>query len=430
MAEMQAGASARRITPSLEKPVYMAGFGNNRVATGVHDDLWARCLALHAGGDPVVICAVDLIGLFYDDVAQIRAAVPGAKVIVAATHVHEGPDTMGQWGPRQTVSGLDEAYNRFVIAETAAAAREAIQRLQPAKMHPAKAAPPDVAAYYHDSRPPVVHDAEILSLVFRDRRGRAIATLVNWNNHPEALGSRNTLITSDYVHYTREALEAAGFGTVVFVNGALGGMQSPLGAKIPDPETGRPAPENTFRMAELVGRYAARHVMESQKKAKPAKADRIEYREAMVRFPVSNVLFLMAAKIGLFGGRKAMKEGGTEAPVGLLRLSRGKRAVVEAALVPGELYPELSVGGAVCDPNGDFAGAPVETPLKRMLAAPYRMLFGLANDEIGYILPKCQWDEKPPYTFGAKERWYGEVNSTGPEAAPLLAEAFEALARR
>jgi hypothetical protein len=430
MAEMQAGASARKITPSLEKPVYMAGFGNNRVATGVHDDLWARCLALHAGGDPVVICAVDLIGLFYDDVAQIRAAVPGAKVIVAATHVHEGPDTMGQWGPRQTVSGLDEAYNRFVIAETAAAAREAIQRLQPAKVHPAKAAPPDVAVYYHDSRPPVVHDAEILSLAFRDRRGRAIATLVNWNNHPEALGSRNTLITSDYVHYTREALEAAGFGTVVFVNGALGGMQSPLGAKIPDPETGRPAPENSFRMAELVGRYAARHVMESQKKAKAARIDAIEYRETMARFPVSNVLFLMAAKIGLFGGRKAMKEGGTEAPVGLLRLSRGKRAVVEAALVPGELYPELSVGGAVCDPNGDFAGAPVETPLKQMLAAPYRMLFGLANDEIGYILPKCQWDEKPPYTFGAKERWYGEVNSTGPEAAPLLAAAFEALARR
>jgi hypothetical protein len=430
MADMQAGASARKITPSLEKPVYLAGFGNNRVATGVHDDLWARCLALRAGGDPVVICAVDLIGLFYDDVAQIRAAAPGGKVIVAATHVHEGPDTMGQWGPKQTVSGLDEAYNRFVIAETAAAAREAIQRLQPAQMHPAKATPPDVAVYYHDSRPPVVHDPDILSLVFRDRRGRAIATLVNWNNHPEALGSRNTLITSDYVHYTREALEAAGFGTVVFVNGALGGMQSPLGAKIPDPETGRPAPEDSFRMAELVGRYAARHVMESQKRAKPAKVDTIGYREAMVRFPVSNVLFLMASKAGLFGGRKAMKEGGTEAPVGLLRLSRGKRAVVEAALVPGELYPELSVGGAVCDPNGDFAGAPVETPLKRMLAAPYRMLFGLANDEIGYILPKCQWDEKPPYTFGAKERWYGEVNSTGPEAARLLAEAFEALARR
>lgn len=428
-AGLEAGAAARKITPKLDRPVYLAGFGNNRPATGVHDDLWARCLALRTAHEPVVICAVDLIGLFHDDVQLVRAAAPGAKVIVTATHVHQGPDTMGQWGPKQTVSGLDETYNAFVVSETAAAAREAVSRLTPVRMFPAAVAPPDVATYYDDTRPPVVHDPEILSLVFRDRRGRAVGTLVNWNNHPEALGSRNTLITSDYVHYTREALEGAGFGTVVFVNGALGGMQSPLGAKILDPVTGQPAPKDSFRLAEIVGQYAARHVIESQKKAKSAAVDAIVYREKAVKFPVANQGFLMAAKLGLFGGRKAMQDGETTAPVGYLGIAHGGTPVVEAALVPGELYPELSVGGAVCDPNADFPSAPVEKPLKKMLSAPFRMLFGLANDEIGYILPKCQWDEKPPFTFGAGKRWYGEVNSTGPEAAPVLAAAFEQLAR-
>lgn len=429
-AQLQVGAAARKITPRLDRPVYLAGFGNNRKATGVHDDLWARCLALKAGGAPVVLCSVDLIGLFYDDVARIRAAVPGAQVIVAATHVHQGPDTMGQWGPQQTVSGLDESYNAFVVQRTAAAAREALARLAPARMHPAAVTPPDVARMYHDSRPPVVHDPEILSLVFRARGGRAIATLVNWNNHPEALGSSNRLITSDYVHFLREALGRSGFGTVVFFNGALGGMQSPLGAQIEDPETGRPAPKDSFRFAEIVGRYVARHVIESQKRAKAARVDSIVYHESQARFPVANAGFLMAAKMGLFGGRKPMKDGGTEAPVGYLRLARGARPVVEAALVPGELYPELSVGGTVCDPNGDFAPAPVEEPLKKLLSAPYRMLIGLANDEIGYILPKCQWDEKQPFTFGAVRPWYGEVNSTSPDAAPVLEAAFRALLRQ
>ncbi|MCS7042345.1 MAG: hypothetical protein NZR01_06095 [Bryobacteraceae bacterium] len=426
-ADLEAGAAARRITPRLDRPVYLAGFGNNRIATGVHDDLWARCLALRTAHEPVVVCAVDLIGLFHDDVKMVRDAVPGARVIVAATHTHQGPDTMGQWGPKPGVSGLDETYNAFVVAETAAAAREAVSRLTPVRMFPAAATPPDVAAYYDDTRPPVVHDPEILSLVFRDRRGRAVATLVNWNNHPEALGSRNTLITSDYVHYLRQALEEEGFGTVVFVNGALGGMQSPLGAKIMDPETGQPAPKDSFRFAEIVGRYAARHVIESQKKAKSAAVDTVLYRETMVHVPVTNANFLMAAKAGIFGGRKPMQDGGTAAPVGYLRISRGAAPVVEAALVPGELYPELSVGGAVCDPNADFPGAAVEKPLKKMLSAPFRMLFGLANDEIGYILPKCQWDEQPPFTFGATKRWYGEVNSTGPEAAARIAGAFESL---
>lgn len=426
-AELEAGAAARKITPKLDRPVYLAGFGNNRIATGVHDDLWARCLALRTGHEPVVLCAVDLIGLFHEDVKMVRDAVPGARVIVAATHTHQGPDTMGQWGPKPGVSGLDETYNAFVVAETAAAAREAISKLTPVRMFPAAVTPADVASYYDDTRPPVVHDPGILSLVFRDRRGRAVATLVNWNNHPEALGSRNTLITSDYVHYLRQTLEDEGFGTVVFVNGALGGMQSPLGAKVIDPATGQPAPKDSFRFAEIVGQYAARHVIDSQKKARSAAVDTVLYRETMAQLPVTNQAFLMAAKLGIFGGRKPLAAEGTESPVGYLKIARGGAAVVEAALVPGELYPELSVGGAVCDPNADFPDAPVETPLKKMLSAPFRMLVGLANDEIGYILPKCQWDEKPPYTFGAAKRWYGEVNSTGPDAAARIAGAFAAL---
>jgi len=64
-----------------------------------------------------------------------------------------------------------------------------------------------------------------------------------------------------------------------------------------------------------------------------------------------------------------------------------------------------------------------------MMTAPYRMLFGIANDEIGYILPKAEWDEKPPYLNGAKKRWYGEVNSVGPEAAPIVADAVASLLR-
>lgn len=431
-AELKAGAAARKITPSLTgAPVYMAGFDQGRAAKGVHDDLWARCVALSAGAKPVAICAVDVIGLFHDDVLKVRAAAPEAQVIVASTHVHEGPDTMGMWGARQGVSGIVEAYNAHVVAQTAAAAKEAIAKLQPAAAVPAAVLPADVDGYYDDSRPPFVHDAEIVSVKFRGRDGKAIATLVNWNNHPEALGSDNQQITSDWPHFLRAELEAKGSGTVVFVNGAVGGMQSPLGAKIKDPATGQEAPKDTFRFAEVVGQYAARHVEESQKKAKPAAVDGIEYREAMVKIPVANQGFAMAAQAGVFGGRKAFSaEKESEAPVGYLKLTAKGKAVVEAALIPGELYPELSVGGVVCDPNADFATAPVEPAIKKMLKAPYRMLFGLANDEIGYIIPKCQWDEKAPYTFGAKKRWYGEVNSVGPEAAPRIAETFEWLSKR
>ena len=57
------------------------------------------------------------------------------------------------------------------------------------------------------------------------------------------------------------------------------------------------------------------------------------------------------------------------------------------------------------------------------------MLIGLANDELGYVIPKRQWDEKPPFCYGLKKAQYGEVNSLGPDTAPLLCEAFRKLAK-
>ena len=46
--EFRAGAFKTVITPTVKEghPVYMAGFGHNRVAKTVHDDLYARCLGV------------------------------------------------------------------------------------------------------------------------------------------------------------------------------------------------------------------------------------------------------------------------------------------------------------------------------------------------------------------------------------------------
>src|SRR5712692_7060303 len=269
--QIQAGAARTEITPDLKKhgPVYMAGFGNNRVATGIHDNLYARCLALSAGGKTVVLCGVDSIGLFVDDVDKIRAevkkqlAIKGKSkaqdpsVVVAATHDHEAADTMGLWGPAQGQSGINEAYNGFVVERVTRAAVEAIRHLKPAIVTLAQAHPSDLDTLIHDDRPPEIHDAGVVVLRATTAKGKPIGTLVNWANHPETLGSKNTLITADYPYFLCAELEQRLDGVAVFLNGAVGGMQSPLGATVPDPATGRPAPENSFLKAEVIGRRVA-----------------------------------------------------------------------------------------------------------------------------------------------------------------------------
>jgi len=428
-AEFRAGAFKTIITPSVtgHGPVYMAGFGHNRVAAGVHDDLYARCLAFSAGRKPLVMCEVDLIGFFLDDVERVRAKVAGADVVVASTHVHEGPDTMGLWGPAVGQSGIDDGYNGFVVDRVAEAAQGAIAALEPATPALAVVHTPELDSFIDDDRPPVVHDPDLIVLTLTGKDGRRIATAVNWANHPETLGSRNTQISADYPGFFYKRLEAKVGGMAVLWNGAVGGMQSPLNAKINDPATGKAAAENSFRKTQILGERIADLAADAIGPAAPVRIDKVEFAERIITIPVTNRGFEMAAQADLYKGRKKTTAGGaTTAPVGLIRMS-GREPILEIALIPGEMYPELSLGGVERYAGADFPDAPIEAPIKPMLHARFKMLIGLADDEIGYIIPKAEWDEKPPYLQNAKKAWYGEENSVGPDSAALIAAAIAEL---
>jgi regulation of enolase protein 1 (concanavalin A-like superfamily) len=86
-------------------------------------------------------------------------------------------------------------------------------------------------------------------------------------------------------------------------------------------------------------------------------------------------------------------------------------------------------GGVERAPGGDFELEPVELPpIRELLPTGPQFVFGMANDEIGYIIPKSEWDRQPPYLYDSTKPVYGEVNSVGPETAPILHRAFTELA--
>src|SRR5260370_40265595 len=67
--DLYAGFGEADITPQLgEKPVYMAGFGQNRTATKVHDPLLARALVLRQDGLKLALVSIDVVGFFHDNV--------------------------------------------------------------------------------------------------------------------------------------------------------------------------------------------------------------------------------------------------------------------------------------------------------------------------------------------------------------------------
>ena len=63
----------------------------------------------------------------------------------------------------------------------------------------------------------------------------------------------------------------------------------------------------------------------------------------------------------------------------------------------------------------------------KQMKGEFNFVVGMANDMVGYIIPKSQWDEEAPFTYGRDSAPYGEVNSLGPETAPTIHEGLERL---
>jgi hypothetical protein len=457
---LRAGAAKAVITPDVHaSAVYMAGFGYNRVATGVHDDLYVRCLALGAQQTTLAICEADLIGLFYDDVLKIRHQVQAAApqvslVIVGSSHDHEGPDTLGLWGPSALESGINERYMEELDHKIAGTALEAIHSMQDARLTLGEDNEPTLALLQDDSRPPYVKDPLLLVLrLVEEHSGHPIATLINWSDHPETLGAKNTLITADYPHWLCQHVEAHLGGVAVFFNGSIGGLLSTLGESvaIEDPGNGDVAKDGTWEKARLVGNLLGRIAERAVNLGKESPVDSIIVHKTVIYIPLQNADFRLAGAMGLFKGRKNLYTSGKVDPgfvlkevpgLGKVRSATGQDTqsevdyvqflshgdlMAEMATVPGEIYPELVNGGITRYPGADFPEAPFEPVVRAHMRSPYQFVLGLANDELGYIIPKAEWDNQPPWLRGKKVRWYGEVNSVGPEAAGIVTRSLVSL---
>jgi hypothetical protein len=441
-AVLHAGFAEADITPVVggPKPVYMAGFGQNRKATGIHDRLKARAVVLKHGKQKIALVSVDLVGLFRPAVMRVRQQLPAfTHVLVSSTHNHEGPDTLGIWGPNPFQSGVDADYLKHVESTIVQVAQEADRAARPMTASLGTAKAPELL---HDGREPYVKHDELVALRFQEPSSDKCAGLVvQWNCHPETLGSKNTLISADFVGSTVERLRKQHGCPVVYLTGTVGGLMTSLHVEVKD-NNGQSLADGTMakteRYGELVGQLADRALAE----ARPLRLTPLEARSREVFLPLDIRLYQVGFKLGVFkreahiwNGDPYRAEPAPAESVGKQRLCvRTEVALLrlgelEVAAIPGEIYPELVLDKVQDppDPGADFPEAPIEPAIYKQLRGPYRMLIGLANDEVGYIIPKRQWDEKAPFCYGRKQAQYGEANSVGPETAPILCRAFKEL---
>jgi hypothetical protein len=334
---------------------------------------------------------------------------------------------------------VDPQYRRQVIAAAAKALGEAVAALQPARVafHEIPTPSDGLVA---DTRKPIVFDPNIRVMHFTNpTNGATIGTIVGWADHPETPWGKNTEITADFCGYLRDTLEhgftndghllAKGVGGIhLYINGAVGGlMTTHPSVTVHDPYLQQDFKTPSHEKARAVGHQLAARILPvlAETNSAPSEFASIGIRARTIEMPVDNNMFLAAGYLGLIDrGYVHWKKMQTE--VALVTIGGAS-----IACVPGEIYPEIVNGGVEHPPGADFDIAPVEVPsLRELMPGGVKFVFGLANDELGYLIPKSEWDVKPPYLYGSTHRLYGEVNSCGPDAGRVIHAALAELCRK
>ena len=393
---MQVGYAQTVITPALDRPVYLAGFGQNRRAETVHDDLYVRALALEAGGTCLVAAALDLIGLGRLHCREIercvQAQAPEARLWLCSTHTHHGPDTIGLWGPDMATSGVDTQYLAGLKDRVVATGLAALDWLQPAHL---RCTSLPVTGLAKNARDPEILDEELTCLQFcPPETAQPLATWLIYPCHAEVLWEHNLHITADYPYALRRTVEAETGAPCLFAAGAIGGMMTP------------DVDDHSFEEAEEMGRALAQAAVGALRGVAAVPVDHLEYARHEFTIPMTNPLFQMAIGAGLLPGLLD-GAGAIATEASLLRLG-------PAWLfgVPGELLPKL---GLAFKAKMGRAGAGIAA------------ITGLTNDELGYILPEEDFIY-PDNPFEPGDH-YEETMSVGPEAGPQLAAALRELLR-
>lgn len=437
---LHVGFGATDITPDpAKKTVWLAGFGKNRKATITHDPLFARAVVFAHDKKKIALVCVDVVGLFNDVAERVRKQLPGFDyVLVSSTHNHEGPDTMGLWGPNLWTSGIDPDYMKVLEAGIVQAVKDADRSKVAVSAEIGSAHAPELL---HDGREPCVKHDELVTLRFLSANKRPAGIIVQWNCHPETLSSKNTEISADFVGATVKHLKQKHGCPVVYLTGTVGGLMTSLHVEVKD-ESGKALADGTFAKTERYGQLVGQRADKALAAARPIRLTPLEIRARECFLPIDNAFYILGFNLGVLkrdayvwtgdplkadrADPKSDKKNrlAIKSEVACLKLGD-----LEIAAIPGEIYPEL-VLSKVQDPpdkGADFPNAPIEPGIYAQMKSKHRMIVGLANDEIGYIIPKRQWDEKPPFCYGRNKAQYGEENSLGPDTAPILCGVFRDL---
>lgn len=438
------GSASLQTGDELDGKHYVGGslsFPKTKAATEIYDDQRVRVIAVNdgSGRGTIVFASLDAFGLSYPDVRGIRkeladfaAANNIVGINISVLHQHSCVDTFGMNGDLlkmiftnpalnvinntfgtdyKLLNGQNESFMEHLYDVTVDSIKQAVNSMTTGKMYYSEI---EAGEFIHDKREPMVYDTKVHRFRFVPDNGTKETWLCNMAIHCVGNGAAGTAITGDYPYYVEQEVNKAGANYIQIQGAELAITTSHSSLDIPE---GTPRLESL----KIYGTALGKHIIESDA-AETEVAPLLNYRMKEYTVPVTNQILAFAGKLGALTNKVvATDDNNTELEVvtELGYLEFGTELAV--AVIPGELEPAIAYGGYL-DAENSWTGTDFDYPtLQEIVGADKELLvFGLTNDQIGYILEDNDYSS---ILSGVNE----EIVATGCSAGSTTINAFEEL---
>ena len=240
-----AGFSKVSITPKVNNPtddpatgkfvsVPLAGFGarKGKSATGVHDSIFVRSVALKVGSKLVVFVGADLLIMppnIIDLVVEQLAAkgISRDQLFFSATHSHS---SIGAWGPgfigEQFAGAPNTAIQQWMVGCIVKAAVSAVADLSKASVATGSFKAAGLTRNRFIGELGTKNDD--FSYLLVEQKGKRKAVIGTFSAHATTQGAGNMEFSGDYPGYWERKMEGNSFDVALFCAGSIG-SQSPSG---------------------------------------------------------------------------------------------------------------------------------------------------------------------------------------------------------
>lgn len=407
-----------------------------KLATEVRDDQKVRTVAMSDGRGITIFSCLDAYGMANTDVRAIRklfadyAEKEGLNITsvnISALHQHSCVDTFGMNGDivsavftscvrnilgLELPSGQNEDYMANLYEKTLNTMIEAVEGMESGTMYYGEV---NVAEYIRDKRNPQVYDEMLHRLRFVPDNSESEETwIINGAIHCVGNGAAGTVLTGDYPYYMEKYINETAGANYFYIQGAELAITLQTGPVTPDESMVEEYGERYARLAAY-GEKLGQIVCSITNETEVAPILNIRFTEVFV--PISNNILVLAAKCGLLLNQVVRSGLKYEVVTEVGYAEFGDSLAV--AIIPGELAPEIAFGGADTAAES-WTGTNWNYPSFAEKAADKELIvFGITNDQIGYILNENSW-----HSYLTENE---EIVSTGPKAGETIASAYLAL---